>query len=192
MITTQLLEKRQPVTVDTPVYRLLKGQRVLNNGTTYKVARVIHAFTRTNGYHVHLLPLDYDPLPGFESFEPVPFSPSKTPAEDKARAHEALHLIRVPRPDDGNLPIILEDWDLRTDEMGNDYLTYGDNPPINAYRVQLRSSATDDGGCPIALKTLHLLTDLQQWEIPELVNRCYRGAWLYCHAQDALETADEF
>ena len=76
--------------------------------------------------------------------------------------------------------------------MGNDYLTYGEEPPILAYRVQLRSPFTDYEGCPIVMKTLHLLTDLQQWEIPELVNRCYRGHWLYCHAQDALETDDEF
>ena len=44
MITTQLLEKRQPVAVKTPVYRLMRGQRVLHNGTTYKVARVVPRF----------------------------------------------------------------------------------------------------------------------------------------------------
>ena len=192
MITTQLLEKRQPVTVDTAVYRLLKGQRVAYQGEVYKVARVISTLWRSHGHHVHLLPLDYESLPGWESYDHQPGNEIRCEAQRKALQHEALHLIKLARPEDGTLPVILEGWDLRTDEMGNDYLTYGDNPPINAYRVQLRSPSTDGDGCPLAMKTLHLLTDLQQWEIEELVNRCYRGHWLYCHAQDALETADEF
>ncbi|MEO0538544.1 MAG: hypothetical protein AAF215_32370 [Cyanobacteria bacterium P01_A01_bin.123] len=186
MITTQTRLKRQPVTVETPVYRLMRGQRVLHNGTVLKVARVFACFSRESGWHVHLLPLDYEPLPGWESYDPNPWSQPETPAEAKARAHEAQHLIRVPCPEDGTLPVVLEDWDLRTDIQGNDHLTYGEEPPVFSYRVQLKSPNTN-GDKSIALKTLHLLTDLQQWQIPELVNRCYRGYWLYCHAQDALE-----
>lgn len=170
----------------------MRGQRVLHEGEVLKVARVFACFSRKSGFHVHLLPLDYEPLPGWESYDPNPWSQPATPAEAKARAHEARHLIKLGKPDDGTLAVVLEDWDLRTDCLGNDSLTHGTNPPINSFRVQLRSPATDGDDCPIALKALHLLTDLAQWEIPELVNRVYRGAWLYCHAQDNLATDDEF
>ena len=150
---TQERTQQRPVALKTPVYRLMRGQRVLHNGTTYKVARVFPCLIRAQGFHVHLLPLDYEPLPGWESYDPKPWSQPETAGERKARTHEALHLIKLARPENGNLPVILEDWDLRTDEMGNDYLTYGEEPPILAYRVQLRSPSTDDDGCPLAMKT---------------------------------------
>ena len=49
MITAQLPEKRQPVTVDTAVYRLLKGQRVEYQGEVRKVARVFPCLSRAQG-----------------------------------------------------------------------------------------------------------------------------------------------
>ena len=178
MLNTQTLQPRQPVTLETPVYRLMRGQRVLHKGEIRKVARVFPCLDRPHGFHVHLLPLNYEPLPGWEGYDLIPWSPAKTSAERKARVHEAQFLIKVARPEDGTLPVVLEDWDLRTDVLGNDTLSYGEEPPVFAYQVQLKSPATYGDGCPIAIKTLYLLTHLLQWEIPELVNRCYRGHWL--------------
>ncbi|MEO1125722.1 MAG: hypothetical protein AAFW84_30505 [Cyanobacteria bacterium J06635_15] len=128
MLKTQTLQPRQSVTLETPVYRLMRGQRILHNGEIRKVARVFACRDRPHGFHVHLLPLDYDPLPGWEGYDPIPWSPAKTSAERKARVHEAQFLIKVARPEDGTLPLVLEDWDLCTDVLGNDYLTYGEEP----------------------------------------------------------------
>ena len=117
---------------------------------------------RPHGFHVHLLSLDYEPLPGWEGYDPIPWNPAKTSAERKARTHEVQFLIKVAQPEDGTLPVVLEDWDLRTDVLGNDTLSYGEEPPVFAYQVQIQSPATYGDGCPTAMKTLYLLTHLLQ------------------------------
>ncbi|GAB4230984.1 MAG: hypothetical protein Kow00121_59700 [Elainellaceae cyanobacterium] len=47
-----------------PASRLQAGQQVQYNGTLLKVRRVIPAFTRAHGCHVHLVPVNWQPLEG--------------------------------------------------------------------------------------------------------------------------------
>lgn len=50
--------------VEVPASRLQAGQQVLHNGAPLKVRRVIPAFTRPHSCHVHLVPLNWQPLGG--------------------------------------------------------------------------------------------------------------------------------
>lgn len=54
----------QPQTVPVPASELHEGQHVLYNGTLLKVRRVVPAFTRTQACHIHLVPLNWQPLVG--------------------------------------------------------------------------------------------------------------------------------
>lgn len=63
---------------------LHEGQQVLYNGLHLKVRRVVPAFTRSQACHVHLVPLNWQPLTGV--------------SQQLADRDEATVLIRVACP----------------------------------------------------------------------------------------------
>lgn len=67
-----------------PASELHEGQHVLHNGTLLKVRRVVPAFTRPQACHIHLVPLNWQPLAGVN--------------QQLADRDEATALVRVACP----------------------------------------------------------------------------------------------
>ena len=76
-----------------PASKLHEGQQVLYNGALLKVRRVVPAFTRPQACHVHLVPLNWQPLVGV--------------SQQLADRDEATVLVRVACPTLKPFPVVV-------------------------------------------------------------------------------------